>query len=399
MEYEAEKNYGEATMEAVENFDGFNWNNLNERDDYIKLAKNYISFPEGLKQFINKKYGEICGIPESELHAFIEEHSRQRGVDLHKQTIGNWLSSDEKKKGSPQGCSDSRTRKNMYKLCFALDFTVKETEEFFGKVYLERPYDSRNVEEAVYLFCMNNHYTFGKAEELIRLIDAGNPSGKENASTITKTQVLRSEILKLKNESDFLAYMDVNRNNFGIKNHTAGRYYIKLLEDAKKMTRVTSNTKLLDKIYGREKEVIQEDSKAAKEDSKAAKEDSKAAKKKNSFFLDIVKMNFPQKKQLSDIKLGKASYDTIRKALILLKFYSFFMHVGEDHSEDDREQFYQETDDMLSECGYWPLYPRNPYDWIFMYCAACSHDLQNRYLEISQPLEELKDIMTNMLDF
>ncbi len=110
-------------------------------------------------------------------------------------------------------------------------------------------------------------------------------------------------------------------------------------------------------------------------------------------------MNFPQKKQLSDIKLGKASYDTIRKALILLKFYSFFMHVGEDHSEDDREQFYQETDDMLSECGYWPLYPRNPYDWIFMYCAACSHDLQNRYLEISQPLEELKDIMTNMLDF
>ena len=99
MEYEAEKNYGEATMEAVENFDGFNWNNLNERDDYIKLAKNYISFPEGLKQFINKKYGEICGIPESELHAFIEEHSRQRGVDLHKQTIGNWLSSDEKKKG------------------------------------------------------------------------------------------------------------------------------------------------------------------------------------------------------------------------------------------------------------------------------------------------------------
>lgn len=61
MEYEAEKNYGEATMEAVENFDGFNWNNLNERDDYIKLAKNYISFPEGLKQFINKSMVRFAG--------------------------------------------------------------------------------------------------------------------------------------------------------------------------------------------------------------------------------------------------------------------------------------------------------------------------------------------------
>lgn len=377
MGYGAENNYGEATMVAVESFDGFNRNNICDRNEYIRTAENYMRFPEGLKQFIDRKYGET---PENELCAFIEERSRERGVDLPKQTIKNWLS------GSSNPQCNPTSRDIVYKLCFALGFTVEETQEFFGKVYLDRPYDSRNVKEAVYLFCMNNNYSFKRAEEIITILDAENNSSQhaDYEMTISKTKALSFEILKLKTESDFLAFVDANRNSFGIHNNVAMGNYEKLLEEAKKMAGVTSNAKLLDIIYDCGLEKI--------------RKDSNATIKKNSNFLDVVKMNFPQKQQLSDIERGKTTYDKIRKALILLKFYSFFMHVGEDNSEDDREQFYQETNDMLLECGYWTLYPRNPYDWIFMYCAACSHD-KNCDVDINQPLEELKDIMSDIFVF
>lgn len=379
MGREAVNNSGELTRRSIESFYSFNDSNIDARNKYIKEKENYISFPEGLKQFINRKYGDI---PKSELSTFIEKCSRERGVGLSMPTVKNWLSSDKNKKGNPQ-CNPT-SRDNMYKLCFALGFTVEETKDFFGKVYLDRPYDSRDVREAVYLFCMNNNYSFEKANELISIIDAGNHSGQNNEMTITKTRVLSDEILKIKSERDFISFIDVNRNSFGVKNNTAMSCYRELLEDAKKMAGKTSNEALLDIIYDCRLEEI--------------RKCSNATIRGNSDFVDVVRMNFPQKKQLSDIEIGKASYDTIRKALILLKFYSFFMHVGKDNAEEDIDEFCVETNDMLIECGYSPLYPRNPYDWIFMYCAACSHD-KDRDVDINQPLEELKDIMADMLNF
>lgn len=381
MEYKAENNWGELTKKTEEDCYDFDDSNIEARNEYIRGGggAKYITFPEGLKQYINVKYGDI---PESELSTFIEKCSQERGVDLPIKTVENWLSSDKNKKGNPQ-CNPT-SRDNMYKLCFALGFTVEETKDFFGKVYLDRPFDSRDVREAVYLFCMNNNFSFEKANELISIIDAGNHSGENNAMTIAKTRVLSDEILKIKSERDFLAFIDVNRNSFGVKNNTAMSYYRKLLEDAKKMAGKTSNEALLDVIYDCKLEEI--------------RKCSNATIKGNSEFVNVVKMNFPQKKQLSDIEIGKASYDKIRKALILLKFYSFFMHVGKENAEGDDDQFCVETNDMLIECGYSPLYFRNPYDFIFMYCATRSHD-KTCDIDMNQPLEELKDIMADMLIF
>lgn len=381
MGYETEKNYGDATMAAVKAFDDFDWSNYEAKDAYIKERGNYIRFSEGVKQFINKKYG---GVSEGELHTFIKKCIQEKGVDLSMGTVKGWLSSDEKEneEGNPQGNADSRIRNNIYKLCFALGFTVKETEDFFGRVYLVRPFDSRDIKEAVYLFCMNNNHSYKKALELISIIDSGNNSGHEPdcEMQITKTRVLNLEILKIQNERDFLAFMDANRNSFGIKNNTARQNYTKLLEEAKKMAGVTSNTKLLDIILFGSNVVDM-------------KEKPKATEDLELDIFPLVRRNFPQKQQLNLIEQGKASYDTIRKVLILLKFYTFFMYIGENNADRDREDFYQETNDMLMECGYAPLYPRNPYDWIFMRCAACSHDKNNRGRENNQPLVELTDIL------
>ena len=69
-----------------------------------------------------------------------------------------------------------------------------------------------------------------------------------------------------------------------------------------------------------------------------------------------------------------------RKTLILLSFYNFYadLYCAEDlwHSEDPvdvrehLQEFRDELDLQLDDCGYAQVYPRNPFDWFILNCAA-----------------------------
>jgi len=368
---------GDLTMMALEALHAFNDSNVAERNLYLGCPDNYIKFSDGVKKMVGSRCGSTS---EKELLSYIEQSAGQNGVDLPMPTIKNWLMD----KSNPQ--ANAASRDNVYKLCFALNFTVEETVEFFSKVYLERPFDSRNVEEAVYLFCMNNHYSYDKVKELTQLIveKVLRRQSDDDQPLITKTRVLSGELLQITTERDFQSFIETNRGSFQVRNSTILNCYRELLKDAKEMAQVTSNDALLDIIYDCKLEEV--------------RKKSNATIKKNSKFLDVVKSNFPQKEQFHQIEKNKAQYDTIRKALILLKFYSFFMHVGENNTEEDFEDFCIETNDMLYECNYPLLYSRNPYDWMFMHCAACSHD-RNINIDIFQPLDELRDIMVDMFEY
>ena len=82
--------------------------------------------------------------------------------------------------------------------------------------------------------------------------------------------------------------------------------------------------------------------------------------------------------QLSKIKNGKpVSYDAMRKALIILSFYDYFTKLFEQNKSDkhfcvfesDFRVFVEETNDLLTDCGYPPFYIRNPFDWLILHCA------------------------------
>lgn len=397
MGYEAENKWGELTKTSIDAFFDFDISNVEDRNAYIRTPENYITFLEGLKNFINRKYGSI---PEDELSIFIDKCVEERGIKQFKKivikfkaNVRNWLGGS-----NPQGNETSRD--NMFILCFALDFTVEETEEFFSKVYLNRPYDGRNVSEAVYLFCMNNHLPYEKVEELSKRANDILKAKKEEElkSDITHTKILNDMILRIKSEHDFLAFVEINSGNFyaesseGIGNRTAMKKYEELLNDAKerlkeakKLAKKPSNAAILDDIYHIDRE----------QTNKGGK---KITVNGDSKFVEVVKHNFPSKQTMSNIKNNKSTYDAIRKALILLKFYCFFKKVENSKANGDMdfEDFWKETNDMLYECGYALLYPRNPYDWIFLHCAACSHD-KNCDVDLYQPLDELRDIIDNML--
>lgn len=107
---------------------------------------------------------------------------------------------------------------------------------------------------------------------------------------------------------------------------------------------------------------------------------SSAGLKKNNNIPYIVRNNFPSKKTFSDVLSEKKistseSYDAIRKVIILLNFYHFWVNIklGESlsklSSDELFEIYYDETNALLNNCGYGELYYANPYDWIFL-CSS-----------------------------
>ena len=100
----------------------------------------------------------------------------------------------------------------------------------------------------------------------------------------------------------------------------------------------------------------------------------------------MIKHNWPQSKQFSDILNRKAKYDAIRRALIILTFYDFManalIHKEELHIKDNHiweynlfDEFVNEMNGVLDQCGYAQLYWRNPFDWIIGYCAKSLNPL------------------------
>ena len=79
--------------------------------------------------------------------------------------------------------------------------------------------------------------------------------------------------------------------------------------------------------------------------------------------------------QISSIETEPKQDSVSRSALILLNFYFFFMDAKANHRNNDMDlfdEFVDETDAILLECGYGQLYWKNPYDWMIGYCSRAT---------------------------
>lgn len=113
----------------------------------------------------------------------------------------------------------------------------------------------------------------------------------------------------------------------------------------------------------------------------------------------IVRNNFPNKKVMSDIlseqkvSLSK-SYDGIRKMIILLDFYSFWVNIklgisdiSEYSAAEKFTTYIDEANALLHKCGYEDLFEGNPYDWVFI-CSAKN----------DEPLEFFRSCVNELLE-
>lgn len=124
--------------------------------------------------------------------------------------------------------------------------------------------------------------------------------------------------------------------------------------------------------------------------------------KENPLLHPVAAACFPGRNSLRLILKGKkVSYESLRKWLILLLFYTFWIKGALDRGdrtlqarpgEGERCQNYM--DRHLMEAGYPCLYYGNPYDWLFLFCMFTEEPLpvlRDFMLELYLEKQEQKD--------
>ena len=314
-----------------------------------------------------------------ELSKFIVKLGEKRNAPLSSlNTVKNWL-----KKAPP--AANQSGRENVYTLCFALGLNARETKEFFLKAYLERPFNYKNIHEAVYFFCMNIGLSYADAQRIIKKLESAPEVKNNDAENVTEQ--IGYDISLMTTEDDLIKYLVNNRSGFTVQGQTATNKIKELIEECKGLAKkeykllhngdisVENVDELLTVITGYYARETVNGEKLYKQSISKSK------------LPELIRKNFPQREQFKQIEDGKASFDTIRKALIILKFYSFFadalIHKAEDLENGLFYEFVDETNELLAECGYVQLYWRNPYDWLFGYCAYGA----------TNPLDEFKNVI------
>ena len=272
--------------------------------------------------------------------------------------IQNWL------EVSPPNDSD-QSRDNVYRLCFALEMNAVETEAFFLKSYLCRPFNFKDRKECVYYFCLNTKRNYSDAERLITKVESMSPTCVDKNVETRNIGIALSEIIE---EEDFLKEMPKYIYQKSDQQHTVRKEIIELDKKCRKIAKIEGRVSLLNFIYYDKQRQI--GNKFLSREKCLGEE-----------FPEYITTNFPLEITLSNIINHKiVSNDRCRKLLVLLHFFEFYGHQhclsvqkGTPYSDVDLaplyRQFEMSLDEKLNKCGFVELYYRNPYDAFFLSCA------------------------------
>lgn len=376
--------------------------------NYLNNPENFRSFSSGLTSLISK-YG-YDGAPEDTdaRTGFLLEKLASIGVSLTKATVFSWFTD----KHRPALSANSRTL--LFQVCFSLSASLEDVRWFFSHVYFDKALNCHTIPEAVYYYCFTRRLPYRHALDLISRIDAMPcPDGSGHAVVFTK-DIIR-QLDSCTTEEELLTFFQKNKHVFSQWNRTALKYiefYVSLIqgkESDKAMIRAAKagRTFLPDELRPCGL-VIQEYLLSASNgcfgyiSGKSIRSIDfmleqmitiNSGLPKQTQIPAVVRQNFPSKKTFSDI-LNKSelstSYDSIRKCLILLKFYHFWVNLllNPDLAADNPFDIYRdETNALLAECGYDDLFAGNPYDWLFLWASTSGNPLNT----LRQAIHSIED--------
>ncbi len=355
---------------------------------------NFPSFSQGLTRLL-ESHGYQGPLEDAGQKAdFLYGKLSGIGVSVSKSTVSDWFT------GKHRPALVSNSRLLMRQICFALSLTLEEAAQFFRQVYYDRFFQCHTIEEAVSYYCLSNRLPYSHAQELLAKIEAF--PDKEQASAPVFTRDIQKRLDGCRTDSMLLSFFQAEKHVFASWN-TSAQYAIRQL-----LSRIQGNEK--DKRF---RKALSKDAacslKSLRQCSLIFQElfyDKGAGlcgdiKGKNvaslDFMLDcilhtpngiakdaaipqILRTNFPAKKTFSKILNeieNSTSYDSIRKCLILLKFYDFWCRckLAQDKTPYHFDTYADEMNHLLGECGYGSLYQGNPYDCLFLWAATTEDPL------------------------
>lgn len=178
----------------------FSIDDCNEAYQYLQNSANFVSFHTGLTTLMQR-----CGYTGSsedveEKTAYLLQKLAAIHVKITEITVRDWFS------GKRRPSLDSRSRKLVYEICFALGASFELVQEFFRQVYFSRSFNCHTIKEAVYYYCLHQNHSYDHALELYETIKAMPETAKFEASDPVYTDQIRNALDNCRSDEEFLAY-------------------------------------------------------------------------------------------------------------------------------------------------------------------------------------------------
>ena len=319
--------------------------NINDIQTAVDLSNRPI-FTDGVVARLNA-LGVDCKTEDTEIILEEVKHRyKERIGDVCPRTILEWL------RGTPPSTNN---RENNYNLCYALEMTLHETAEFFLKCFLTVPFNYKDRTDAVFFYCLSH----GRPYSTIKLMLEKAEHFASSQTVSTQTLQIGRQILEIDDDEEFLQYLSLHCYDNEQQYQLAREEIVNLINLHSNGNFSRFHEELMGFNY-----------------QHAKRHHKKINKDLPSHFIE----SLPTDGVLKQIYEGKkVSYETIRKALIILQLYDFYEDVYEENEKyirDSLEDFYVATNALLMKCGLAHLYVRHPFDWIIIFCALSMEPLE-----------------------
>lgn len=324
-------------------------------------------------------------------------HHPEKKPDSLSHNVGNWFS----------GRIRTISRDTAFELCLILGLSLEEANHFIMRV-TEEAIHWRNPEEIVWGYAIVQKLSYHETLQLIAdALEAVKLHGNKTTGSEVYTNLIRGDVLRhLQGSRDeLLAYISANAEKWGTFHNTAFELfekYMQLLQNATPDSDEYEKRRLqheLDIKSGRNTDSKMDESLSIK----AILETYFFTKRiQTSGQMDILQRSirkvWPDEATLSRMKLRKNNTDVSRKVLILL-----FLATNGDNSDfesrdtpDDVQltrdkvfrDIYMRLNRMLGRCGFQTLDPRNPFDWMILFCI-CVEDIWETDRRLTEVLSGL----------
>ena len=354
-------------------------------DELLEVSKLFRTFSEGLDDFIvHHGYEGDLKDTDGKL-VFIRNAFKTAQIEVPRE-LAKWYTELQPIR-----------RETAFQICFAFGLDGPETDEFFRRVFArERSLDCHVIKEAVYYFCLNNELSYAEAQDILRQFPEP-PAGLREGQPVVYTSSIIRELNDIDDREGLIHYITGHIDQFGYNN-------VKSYESIRQMW---SEIASVDGLVAREFQSFYSGGDDAATDV-VRKALHKAKDRKDVFasnyeiYLAIFQLDkkrvqalntdrnlipvlrllhtdvqdsFPERQVIAKILRGdRVSYESIRKWLILLRFYTFWVRKRLSTGsciagENDSIRCIDEINATLVGSGYSELYVGNPYDWLFLYVS------------------------------
>lgn len=283
-------------------------------------------------------------------------------------------------------------KQDAIEAAFHLQLTGKEADEFLALISEEKLH-WRDVEEIVYGYGLEHHLSYRECRKILNrsgiqdvLQKVSDYQTVEEIGEDGYTEFVKRDVERLDTVEELETYLQENYERLGHFHNTAYDIFREMLERLMNPASEVEELHLFDEVVEKETYTVrdivkdllyQEPVLAAKQKAVKTKKDVKAGQlsKEQQYTLDIIQKKIAESwpDEVSISKMKNRRMDVTRKVLILL----FLVTDGDYQEEDEESEWSAEEvfedviarlDDMLFFCGYSALDPRNPFDWLVIYC-------------------------------